>query len=72
MLQPGIAPIQAGHQTLEVNLVKEASTRDTISKIGYGTNTEPMESRVPKVTVTAKEIYLPGPNLERPEPSRRL
>ena len=42
ILQPFLAIIRAGYQTLEVYLVKSASTRDTISKLGYGNNTEPM------------------------------
>ena len=54
ILQTVLSPIQAGHQNLGINLVKEASTRDTISKGGYGTHAEPMEYRVPKVTVTVK------------------
>ena len=37
---------------------KAASTRDTISKGGYGTNEEPMESRGPKDAGTVRERYL--------------
>ena len=40
--QPVLAPIRAGRQTLEVHLFKSESTRYTISKVGYGTNVEPM------------------------------
>ena len=35
--------------------VKAASTRDNISKVGYGTNAEPMESRGPSITGKVKE-----------------
>ena len=56
ILQPVLALIRALYQTLEVHIVKAASTRDTISKGGYGTDAENMESRVPTVTGTAKEI----------------
>ena len=54
ILQPVLAPIQAGHQNMELHLVKAASTRDTISKGGDVTNAEPMESRGPKATGTVK------------------
>ena len=50
----GPAHIRAGHQTMEVYLVKASSTRDTISKGGDETNTEPMKYRGPKVTGTVK------------------
>ena len=50
VLQTVLALIRAGCHTLEVHLVKTASTRDTISKVVDGTNAEPMEYRVPKVT----------------------
>ena len=49
-----LAPIRAGHQTMEAHIVKSDSTRDTISKGGDGTNAEHMESRGPKVTGTVK------------------
>ena len=52
--------------------VKAASTRDNISKVGYGTNAEPMESRGPRITVKVKERYLSGPTLTRPNPPRRV
>ena len=54
VIQPVRAPIQAVYKNLEVNLVKSASTRDTISKGGYRTDAEPMESRGPKFNGTAK------------------
>ena len=54
ILQPVIAPIRDGHQTLDVNLVKSSSTRYTISKVGYVTNAEPMEYRGPKATGKVK------------------
>ena len=38
IIQPVLSLIRYGNQTLEVHLVKEASTRDTISKGGDGTN----------------------------------
>ena len=57
IIQPVLAPIQAGHQTLDVHLVKAASTRDTISKVVYVTNAEPMEYRGPKVTRKVKERH---------------
>ena len=57
IIQPVLAPIRSGHQTLEVHLVEAPSTRDTISKGGDLSNAEPMESRGPKVTGTVKEIY---------------
>ena len=57
ILQPVLALIKFGYQTLEVHLVKKASTRDTISKIIYGTNVELMEFRRPKVNGTVKERY---------------
>ena len=50
--------------------LKSASTKDTISKVGYGTNAEPMEYRVPKVTGTVD--ILSGPTLARPYPYRRF
>ena len=50
ILHPVLALIQAENLTLEVQLVKSASTRDTISKERDGNNTEPMESRAAKVT----------------------
>ena len=71
-LQPVLAPIQAGHQTLEVNLFKAASTRDTIPKGGDVTTAEHMESIKPKVTGTVKERNLSGPTLSRPDPYRRF
>ena len=57
IIQPVLALIRAGCHTLEVHLVKTASTRDTISKEGDGNNAELMESRGPKVTVMVKERY---------------
>ena len=57
ILQPVLSLIKTGHQNLEVNLVKSASTRDTISKGGYGTNAETMAYRGPKVTGTVKYRY---------------
>ena len=57
ILHPVFFPIRAGHQTLEVHIVKSASTRDTISKVGDGTNAEPLEYIVPKVTGKFKERY---------------
>ena len=57
ILQPVLAPIRSGNQNLELHLVKAYSTRDTISKVGDGTNAEPMESRGPKITGNVKEIY---------------
>ena len=57
VLQPGLSLIRYGHQTLEINLVNAASTRNNISKVVDETNAEPMEPRVPKVNGTAKEIY---------------
>ena len=56
-LHPVLAPIRAGYQTLEVHVVKPASTRDTISKGGDGNNAEPMEYIGPKVTGTVKGKY---------------
>ena len=56
ILQSVLAPILSGHQTLEVNLVKAASTMDTISKGGDGTSAESMEYRGSKVTGKVKEI----------------
>ena len=55
ILHPVLAPISARHQTLEVHLVKSASTRHTISKGGDGTNAEHIEYRKPKVTGKVKE-----------------
>ena len=55
ILQPVLAPIRAENQTLEVHLVKAASTRDTISKGGDVTNAEPMEYRGTKITVKVKK-----------------
>ena len=49
--------VQAGYQTLEVNIFEVASTRDTISKGGYKIYAKPMEPRGTKLTVTVKEIY---------------
>ena len=72
ILQPVLSPIQAGYQAMEVNLVKTASTRDTISKGGNVNNAEPMEYREPKVTGKVKERNLSGPYLARPDPCRRL
>ena len=57
IIQPVISPIQAVHQTLEVHILKSASTRDTISKGGDVNNAEHMESKGPKVTGTVKERY---------------
>ena len=54
ILQPVLAPIRYGHQILEANIVKVDSTRENISKGGYGTHAEPMEYIGPKVTGTAK------------------
>ena len=54
ILQPVLAPIRAGNQTLEVHLVEAESTRDTISKVLDGTNLEPMEYRVPNVNGMVK------------------
>ena len=42
ILQPVLSYIRDGDHTLEVNLFKAASTRDTISKGGDGTNEELM------------------------------
>ena len=42
IIHPVLDPIRAGHQTLEVHILKSESTRDTISKGGYGTNAEHM------------------------------
>ena len=47
--------MRAGHQTLEVNLVKVASTRGNNSKVGDGPNEETMESRGPKGNGKVKE-----------------
>ena len=58
ILQPVLDPILAGHNTLEVNIFKSASTRDTISKGVDETNAKPMEYRGPKVTGTVKERHL--------------
>ena len=57
ILQLVLAPIHSGYQTLEANIVKYYSTRYTISKGGDGTDSEPMESIGPKVTVTVKGRY---------------
>ena len=38
ILQLVLALIRSVHQTLEVHIVESASTRDTISKVGDGTN----------------------------------
>ena len=54
ILHPVLAPMRAGYQTLEVKFFKSASTRDTISKRGYGTNVEPMEYRGTRVTGKVK------------------
>ena len=58
ILHPVLASIRAVHQTLEVNLVKAASTRDNISKRGDGTNAEPMEYIGPNINGKVKERYL--------------
>ena len=69
ILNPVPAPIRAIHQTMEVNIFKSASTMDTISKRGDGTNAEPMESRGKKVTGTVKEIFFIRTYLKkRPDP----
>ena len=65
-LHPVLSPIRAGYQTPEVNLVEAASTRYTISKVGYGIDAEPMESRGTKVTGTIKEIYIFRAYFSRP------
>ena len=57
VLQPVLDLIQTGYQNLEVYLVEADSTGGTISKGGYETDAEPMESRVPKVARTVKDIY---------------
>ena len=54
IIQPVIDPVLYVHQTLELHLVKENSTKDTILKGGDITNEEPMESRGPKVTGKVK------------------
>ena len=54
ILQPVLAPIRAGHQTLELYIALEASTRDNISRVVYVTNAEPMEYIGPKATVKVK------------------
>ena len=72
ILQIVLVPTWAGHKTLEIHLVKSASTRDNISKGGYGTNSEPMEYIGPKVIVKAQERDLSGQILARTDPSRRL
>ena len=57
ILHPVLSLIQDGYQTLEVHLVKAASTRDNFSKGGDRTDSEPMEPRGTKFAVTVKEIY---------------
>ena len=70
ILQPVLAPIRYGHQTLEVHLVKSSSTRETISKGVDVPNAEPMESRRKKLLERIKKDILSGPTLSRPDPSR--
>ena len=57
VLQPVLDLIQTGYQNLEVYLVEAESTGGTISKGGYGTDAEPIESRLPKVDRKVKEIH---------------
>ena len=57
IIHPVLAPIQSGHQTLEVHLIEAASTIGTISKVGDVTNAENMEYIGPKVNETFKERY---------------
>ena len=57
ILHSMLAPIRAGHQTLEVNLVKASSNRNTIYREVYGTDAETMELRRSKFTGKVKERY---------------
>ena len=54
IIQPVLALILSGHQTLEINLVNIAPTRKIISKGEGGTYAKTLDTRVTKVSITAK------------------